>query len=320
MKVRLIDVDSIKPNLALCKISNFYKNKGHDVEFYNPLLDKPDLIYASKVFTFTEDYKYYPEECKTFKSGSGYDLKNKLAEEIEHQYPDYNLYNFNVYDTKHRKLGSYAMGFTSRGCCNHCKFCLVPCKEGKTHEVADIYEFWNRQRFITLLDNNLTSLPEKFERTCKQLIKENIRVDFSQGLDIRLIDEDKAKLLSKLKLWKQIHFALDDIKTEKAFKKGYDILVKNGIKPYKIMSYVLIGFNSTPDEDYERIQFLKSLGVDPFVMPYKDINGEEDIETIYKRCGFNTIKEYENYMQKFARWVNMKAVFKSVEWQNYKAS
>jgi len=325
MKVRLVDTDSLKPNLALCKLSGSFKNKGDDVGFYNPMLDtpklgNPDIIYSSKIFNFTEDYQYYPNDCEIIRGGSGIDLINKLPIEIEHQYPDYDLYDFGVYNTKQQKLGTYAMGFTTRGCCNNCKFCLVPCKEGKTHEVADIYEFWKDQKYISILDNNLTSLHEKFEVTCKQLIKEKIKVDFSQGLDMRLIDESKAKLLSKVKLWKQIHFALDDIKTEKAFKKGYDILVGNGVKPYKMMAYVLIGFNSTREEDTHRIEFLRSLDVDPFVMPYKSINCDESIETIYKRCKFDTLKEYQDYMQRLARWANRKELYKTVKWENYRTS
>lgn len=320
LDIRLIDIDSTKPNLALCKISNYFKSKGHNVDFYNPLYDHPDKIYASKVFTFTEDYQYFPTDCEVIKGGSGYDLVNKLPDEIEHQRPDYGLYDFNVYNTKGKKLGAYAMGFTSRGCCNNCKFCLVPCKEGKTHEVADIYEFWNGQSHIMLLDNNLTSLPNKFEKTCKQLIKEKIHVDFSQGLDIRLIDADKAKLLSKLKLWKQIHFAFDDIRLEKQFLRGYNVLINNGVKPYKMMSYVLIGFNSTPEEDLYRVNLLRSLNVDPFIMPYKDINGKEKLEDIIKRCGFDSKKAYEEYKQKFARWGNHKAIYKTIEFKDYKAS
>lgn len=189
------------------------------------------------------------------------------------------------------------MGFTTRGCIRKCKFCKVPEKEGYIREVADIYEFWRGQRELVLLDNNLTALPEQFERICKQMIKEKISVDFSQGLDIRLINSDMAKLLSKVKTMKQIHFAFDDVKLENAVSKGIKTLSDNGVKPYKLMFYVLIGFNSTPEEDLYRVELLRSYGVDPFVMPFD---------------------KQDEYQKNFARWVNHKAIFKSVKWEDYK--
>lgn len=285
MKVGLVSVDSLIPNLALMKISAYRKSIGDEVKIYDPLFDKPDLIYAAKVFNFTEDYNYFPK-CEIVKGGTGYDLQSKLSTEVENMYPDYDLFNC-----------TYAIGFTSRGCIRKCPFCIVPSKEGKTHTVGDIYDFWRGQKELLLLDNNLTSLPDKFEITLKQLIKEKIHVDFSQGLDIRLITADQAKLLSKVKLWKQIHFAFDNIASEQAVRRGIDILTTNGVAKHKLMFYVLIGFDSTPEEDLYRVELLRSLGVDPFVMPYN---------------------KYSDYQRAFARWVNMKAVFKTTTWKDYK--
>jgi hypothetical protein len=284
MKVRLVDVDSKIPNLALMKISAYHKAKGDDVDFYNPLFDKPDLIYASKVFDFTPDFMFYPD-CEIVKGGSGYDLKAELLAEIESQFPDYSLYRCD-----------YAIGFTTRGCVRKCPFCIVPQKEGNIRIVGDIYDFWRGQEYLMLLDNNLTALPEHFELICKQLIKEKIKVDFSQGLDIRLITPEMASLLSKVKLLKQIHFAWDDIRIEKAVRRGIEILTKNGVSKHKLMFYVLIGFKSTPEEDLYRVETLRGLGVDPFVMPYN---------------------RNDKYQRRFARWVNHKAIFKTVKWEDY---
>lgn len=289
MKIALVDVDSKIPNLALMKISAYHKALGDTVEFHDPLFgDKPDLIYASKVFDFTPDYNYYPPDVPIIKGGTGYNIHSVLSPEIESCYPDYDIYQCD-----------YAIGFTTRGCIRKCQFCLVPKKEGRIHVVGDIYDFWRGQEYLMLLDNNLTALPEQFEKICRQLIKENIKVDFSQGLDIRLIVPEMARLLSKVKLCKQIHFAWDDIRTEKAVLRGIDILTSNGVKPYKLMFYVLIGFNSTPEEDLYRVETLRGLGVDPFVMPYN---------------------KSDEYQRRFARWVNHKAIFKSVKWEDYKAS
>ena len=285
MKIALIDVDSKMPNLALMKISAHHKNKGDQTSLYKPLFDRPDKAYASKIFTFTDDYKYFPS-CEIVKGGSGYGLDNTLDRDIEHIYPDYDLYHID-----------YAMGFTTRGCIRNCDFCIVPEKEGKIQAVADIYQFWNGQKQLMLMDNNLTALPDHFERILNQLIDNKIATNFSQGLDIRLINEDMAKLLAKVKLYKRIHFAFDHVRDEKHVRKGIKILNDNGVKGYKLTFYVLIGFDSTPEEDLYRVELLRSLKVDPFVMPYDKKN---------------------DYQKKFSRWVNHKAIFKTVKWQDYR--
>lgn len=284
MKISVCDVDSKIPNLALTKVSAHHKACGDTVEWFSPFY-KYDIVYASKVFKFTPDNPYLPVD--TIKGGTGYGLTTKLPDEIESMCPDYSLYP-NM---------DYAMGFTMRGCIRKCPFCVVPAKEGKPNIVGDIYDFWRGQRKLLLLDNNLTALPEHFELICTQLTKEKVSVDFNQGLDIRLITPEMAQLLSKVRLWKQIHFAFDDLKYEKAVCDGIKILTKNGVAKHKLMFYVLIGFNTTPEEDLYRVELLRGLGVDPFVMPYD---------------------KSDRYQKRFARWVNHKAIFKSVEWQEYR--
>lgn len=284
MNICLIDVDSKIPNLALMKLSAWHKAKGDAVELYNPMFSKPDLVYASKVFRFTEDYQYWPE-CEIIKGGPAYDIRAKLPEEVEEIYPDYSLYGID-----------YAMGYTTRGCIRHCGFCIVPLAEGELRPVSDIYTFWQGQERLMLLDNNLTAEPEHFRRVLKQLIKHKIATDFSQGLDIRLIDDEKAQLLSKVRLWKQIHFAFDDVNLEKEVRRGIEILLKH-MPASRLMFYVLIGWNSTEEEDLYRVEVLRSYKVDSFVMPYN---------------------KNDKYQRNFARWVNHKAIFKSVPWHEYK--
>lgn len=293
MRVGLLQVDGKYPNLALMKISAYHKKRGDTVEFYSPLLSKVDVIYASKVFTFTPDYQYFPSDCEIVYGGSGYDIETKLPDEIENQCPDYALYNID-----------YAIGFTTRGCIRRCPFCIVPEKEGTLKVVADIDQFWRGQRFIRLLDNNLTAAPfEHFQKVCEFLIKHRIRVDFNQGLDIRLITDDHARLLSKVPLWKQIHFAFDHMKYEEAVRRGIAIL-KKYIPLSKVMFYVLIGYDTTPEEDLYRVEMLRSLGVDPYVMVYQDPSNKK-----FKKS---------EYQKRFQRWVNHKAIFKSVGWWEYK--
>lgn len=296
MKIGLVAVDSKISNLALMKLSAYHKKLGDEVKIFEPLIDKPDLIYASKVFDSTPDYEYYPADVPIIKGGTGYDIKEKLSDEIESMFPDYSIFNHNIRKRSGQIIGNYALGFTSRGCSRQCPFCLVPEKEGDIKAVADIYDFWNGQSHLMLLDNNLTALPERFELTINQLIKEKIKTDFSQGLDIRFITAEMAQSLAKVKLWKQIHFAWDNIQDEEAVRRGIEVLNKNGVKNWKLSFYVLIGFNTTPEEDLYRVEVLRGLGVDPFVMPYN---------------------RNELYQRRFARYVNHKAIFKSTTWELY---
>ena len=280
MKVGLIDVDSKIPNLALMKISSWHKAQGDQAEMYMPLW-KYDKVYASKVFDFSEAPEL-PDGCIT--GGTGYDLLTVLPNDVEYTYPDYGLYRCD-----------YAMGFITRGCNRKCRFCVVPQKEGRIARVADLVTFWQGQRNIMLLDNNLTAHPD-----CVAILEElrdsRAYIDFSQGLDLRLVTIEMARVLAKMRLWKRIHTAWDDIKQEKLIKKGIDILVDGGVSVHKLMSYVLIGFNSTPEEDYYRVMKLREWGVGPFVMPYD---------------------KHDRYQGRFARWVNRYAIFKSVKWEDY---
>ena len=285
MKVGLIDIDSKIPNLALMKLSACWKNKGASVDLISPLFaraDNYDLILASKVFNDTP-VPILPEGCDI--GGTGVDLITTLSDEAEHIYPDYDLYNC-----------GYAIGFTSRGCNRKCSFCVVPQKEGKWKAVAEIHEFWRGQDRIMLLDNSMNTDESHFVLTLEHLERAGVAVDFSQGLDIRYLTDYQALCLKRIRLWKQIHFAWDSMGIEKLVRRGIGILEKHKLK-YRSMFYVLIGCDTTPEEDLYRVETLRGLGVDPFVMPFN---------------------RSESYQREFARWVNHKAIFKSVDWEDYR--
>lgn len=294
MRVGLYQIDGKWPNLALMKLSAFHKSQGDEVEFYWPLFDKLyDRVYASKVF---QDSSFNPQVSQYIDGRwqvGGYGVSDiKLPGEVEHIYPDYGLYDIN-----------FAIGFTSRGCMRHCPFCIVPEKEGRFRPVADIYEFWHGQARLCLLDNSLNTNGEHFARILGQLIavnrrrsKERVAVDFSQGLDLRLLTSEQAQLLSKVKLWKQIHFAWDRIQDEKAILGGLEIIKKSPLSLSKVMVYVLIGYDTTEAEDLYRVAKLAGQGVDPFIMPFNRL---------------------DPYQRRLARWVNHKAIFKSVSWGEY---
>ena len=266
MKVLLMDLDITPqrkpfPNLALMKLSAFHKARGDEV-FLNFPLCQPDIIYASCVFTWNaKKAKGLPPN--TTLGGLGVDLKKELPLEIEHIKPDYSLYP----DV------DFSLGFTSRGCIRKCSWCLVPEKEGRIQPWASIYEFWDRQhKKIILLDNNLLASPN-WKETLSDLIREQVMVDFNQGLDIRLIDEEKAFYLKQVRA-KQLRFAFDDIAYEKAVRKGIELLLASGISPRKLSVYMLVGFNGDQTAK-ERAEILKSYNVDIYPMLYKGKDGKE---------------------------------------------
>lgn len=179
MKIGLIDVDSHNfPNLALMKISAYHKGRGDEVSWWNGF-EYYDRVYKSRVFTdlYSEDIDYCINADEVIKGGTGYDLKNKLPDEIEHYYPDYELYN----------IKDKAFGFLTRGCPRRCPFCIVSEKEGNTHTVADLSEFWRGQSEIVLMDSNITASKD-CERLFEDLIRSRALINFEGGARRQIIN------------------------------------------------------------------------------------------------------------------------------------
>ena len=291
MKIGLIDVDSHNfPNLALMKLSSYHKSKGDAVEWWNGLKHY-DRVYQSKVFddTYTKDNEFCVNADEIVKGGTGYDLKNKLPEEIEHAYPDYSLYG----------IKNTAYGFLTRGCFRGCPFCIVKEKEGNVHTVAEVGEFWKDQKRIVLMDSNITASKECKEHF-RALAKTKAIVDFEGGLDIRCMDDEKANLLNQIRV-KEIHFAWDCYEDKVTLEKlkQYAKVAKH--KPHGAWAtvYVLTNFNTEIEQDLERIYKLKELDIDPYVMIYDKPNAPKEIK-------------------KMQRWCNAKWIFRSTEWSDYK--
>lgn len=293
MRIGLIDVDGHNfPNLPLMKLSAWHKQQGDSVEWYNPLFSgHMDKVYMSKVFTFTPDYQYFIDADEVIKGGTGYfypDGGEPLPDDIEHIYPDYMIYPKLTEDT--------AYGFLTRGCPRGCDFCIVGKKEGRcSTKVANLDEFWNGQKNIVLLDPNMFAC-RYWKDLSQQLIGSRAWVDFSQGCDIRIMTDEKAEYMKRMKI-KQVHFAWDRYEDKdivipkfKAFKET------TGWDKRKLPVYVLVNFNTTLEQDLDRIYTLRDLGYWPYVMVYekdKLPNG--------------------HVLRRLQRWVNMRAVFETTQ-------
>lgn len=301
MRIGLIDVDNYKnlekcyPNLALMKLSSYHKSKGDQVEWYNPFATQYDIVYMSKVFSFTEDYPYQINAKVVNAGGTGYCISLKdgkevfdksknvnLPDEIEHQYPDYSLYN--ITDT--------AYGFMSRGCPRGCDFCIVKNKEGLcATKVADLSEFWKGQKYIQLCDPNTLACKD-WKDILQQLIDSKATVDFNQGVDIRMMTPEKAEMIKKVKV-KQIHFAYDRYQDKEFIEPRFKWFKEiTGWDKHKVSVYVLCNFDTTMEQNLERIYFLRSLNFNPYVMLY-------DKEHIPKG----------HELRKLQRWCNNKFIF-----------
>lgn len=310
MKIGMIDCDAknakhIFPNLPLMKLSAWHKSKGDSVEWYDPFKalseGEYDKVYCSKVFSFSPDYDrpIYAKEIEYGGSGfaismvDGREVYDKqkdpsLPYEIEHHFPDYSLYG--ITDT--------AYGFISRGCPRGCSFCHVKDMQGLiAHRVARLSEFWNGQPNIVLLDPNITACPE-WRDIFQELIDSKASIDFSQGLDIRMMTEAKAEMLKQIKV-KDVHFAWDRYEDKdivlprlKAFK---DI---SQWDRRKIIVYTLVGDRErrVTETDLERLYTLRELGAYPYVMIY-------DKQSLPKG----------HELRKLQRWVNNRFIWEAVK-------
>lgn len=276
MRIGLIDVDGHNyPNLPLMKLSAWHKSKGDSVEWYTPIKGHFDKVYMSKVFSFTPDYRYKVNADVIEKGGSGYCIsidKNgkevfdkskdkQLPYEIEHIYPDYSLYPEQTKNT--------AYGFLTRGCPRGCDFCIVKEKEGQCSiKVADLSEFWKGQKNIVLCDPNLIACKE-WKDLLQQLIDSGATVDINQGVDIRMMTEEKAKMIKQLKI-KNIHFAWDRYEDKEVIVPKFKMFQEiTGWDFHKMTVYVLTNFNTTFEQDLERIYTLREMNYMPYVMIYE---------------------------------------------------
>lgn len=279
MRIALIDIDSTIPNLALKKIEKYHLDRGDVVDWNNPLMASiADKIYVSCIFDWNKN------RCEEFFNaeigGTGYDLYKKLPPEIEAVKPKINL------------------GFTMRGCIRNCSFCVVPRKEGKPYIVGDLLDLWDgKSREVTLFDNNAFAIPEHFKLVCQQAREKKIKIDFNQGLDIRLLNDELAQEISKTPFQTDIRFAWDNIKDEASIRRGIAMLKKH--KCRRSMFYVLVGFNSTLEEDLYRFNVLKSLGSRAYCMRHKNCRGK---------------REYND----MSSWVNQFRFFSSMDFDTFK--
>lgn len=278
MKIGLWNLESKVENTALMQVSQYYKQKSDQVELYSPLFEY-DKIYVFSLFSFT---KKPILKSNMIAGGTGFNICSRLPKEIEDSDLDYSIYP---------KCKTSYLWF-SRGCFRNCPFCIVPTKEGKIQPVEP-KNLNPNGKYVSIMDNNFFG-DLQWTNAIQELLDINQPVLFQSGIDVRTLGDYELLHLSKLKIYKQLYIAWDNPREDLSKKI---IELTHYISHWKVACYVLIGYWSTPEEDLMRVERLRDLEVDPFVMPYN---------------------KADPYQKAFTRWVNHKATFKSVNWKDYK--
>lgn len=277
MNILIIDIDSKIKNYALCKVEKYHLDLGDEVIWNMPLYAHlADKIYVSCIFEKNKD-KCKEWEGRALIGGSGYNLSVKLPDEIETVKPRINL------------------GFTTRGCIRNCEFCIVPQKEGKIKIVGDLLDLWDgKSKDVILLDNNILVVPNHFRAICKQARENNIRLDFNQGLDHRLLNQSVIDELNSIR-HQELHFAWDNFEDFPTVRNAIKLLRENNINRCNWL--ILTNFNTEFECDLARVNYLRSENQNAYVMRY---NGTT-----------TTI------LTAFASWVNKRDWFHSITWEEF---
>ena len=287
MNIGLIDVDGHNfPNLALMRLSAYHKTRGDNVEWWDGFKHY-DKVYMSKVFTFSPDMDTCVNAGEIVRGGTGYKDYGSLPGSVEQTFPDYTMY----------PKWKTAIGFLTRGCIRNCPWCIVQKKEGLIRP-AETWEEIKRQdsRDIVFMGNNVLAHDHGLDQI-DRMGRENIRVDFNQGLDARLITAKTAKMLARLKWIRHIRMSCDTSDMLPVIEQATAYLREAGVSSWRFWCYVLV---QDIEEAHDRVLALDEMGVTTFAQPYRDYDGGEPTAE----------------QRRFARWVNNKAVFKSCDYHD----
>lgn len=312
-KIGLVDIDghakkkkwgaTIYPNIALCKIARYHKQQGNTVEWALPFIHY-DMIYMSKIFNFSPDDITIYDADEIIKGGTGYDITSQLPEYIDMLQPDYTIYPDIPSNT--------AYGFLTRGCPNHCKWCVVPRKEGHIRPYMDVdcIAIENRNNLV-LMDNNILAAGSYAINQLHKIIERGYRVDFNQALDARLVDDEFAKLLAKVRwIHSRIRFGCDTHSQIQDCERAMSLINSHGFKGEYFLYTML---NDNFRECYTRLSYWWKRNhecredhlpnIYPYAQPYRDPD--------------NPHRPIPEWQLDMARWVNKHHIFQITNFPSF---
>ncbi len=329
MKIGIIDADLIGrkkhrfPNLACMKISSYYKQQGHDVELLTSYddIETCDKVFVSKVFTDTPIPDGILNLSWVEYGGTGffYDKAPPLKPELEHCKPDYHLYDDFVNEllesgVKPGSLKYYtdaSIGFTTRGCIRGCSFCVNKnYRQCLRH--SPVSEFLDEDRkFIVLLDDNILSCKE-WKQIFEELNATGKRFQYRQGMDERLLTDEKCEVIFNSNWFGDFIFAFDNIKDRRIVEKKLKLIRQH---THKIpMFYCFCAYNHDYPDNYpadfwakdiedlfERISILMNYQALPYIMRYKDYE----------------VSPYKGMYITIARWCNQPSFIKKKSFREF---
>ena len=272
MRINLY-TDAPYHNLALMQISADHKAAGHEVTLNMPIMPC-DFSYASILFEQNRNMFHADDYGGPAFEGSCFQTSAK---------PDYSLFPI-----------GYSLGYTFRPCFRRCPFCKVWKMKHPDERHHSIWEFHDPKfKTICLLNNN-TFFDKQWEETFEEIWDAGLTVIDQNGYDLRLMDEGKADALKRTKFDGKIHYAWDRIADESAILNGLSLAPHGTV-------YVLIGYDTTEEQDIYRVQKIVDAGFDPYIMPYHQSSKE---------------KRFKRFVDSF-----MWRKFKTIEaaWKEYRA-
>lgn len=336
----LLDNGTRHPNLVCLKLAGYYGKQGLGehvelIENWDQIIygaEKYDHIFIARVFDFTKIPPGVTELPNVSYGGTGFKAGFvsyppggnpspantverhgsilTLPDEIEHTMPDYHLYDKfvaheigrGIKPIKYSDYMDFSIGFTTRGCFRHCAFCVNECSQGvKFH--AHVKEFFDPTRkMIYLWDDNILGYP-KWREVFEELAETGKRFQYRQGMDIRIMTSEKAKILSQAKYYGDYIFAFDHPEERAQIERGLDCWRQYNHKIPKL--YVLVGWDSQDQNDIEaafmRIEVLMKHRALPYIMRHENYHKSK-----YKGMYIN-----------LARWCNQPSFFKKKSFRQF---
>jgi hypothetical protein len=300
MRVLLVEPDYYTryPPLGLLKLASYHRSRGSEVRLVHGCEDlyqfEPDKIEVTTLFTYAwrpvhEAIDFFQKKCGDVDMRAGGIYSSLLPHHLKSIFPNINVHKglFNeaemylpaydlLDDSKKWRDWDTSIIFTSRGCIRRCPFCVVPRIEGKLKTViTDVQQYlYPDYKKVTIWDNNFLA-SANWKKILNDLRDIGLIVDFNQGLDARLIDEEKAAMLADFKL-PMIRMAYDTPDQKQSIEKAVEILSDQGIRRRNMSFYVLFNFfdpkggsGDTPISFLDRIRSIADLGCVSYPMRYE---------------------------------------------------